>query len=335
MSTAGVHDRVTADALVSVHGMKKHFPVVKGLITRRVIGWVKAVDGVDFSVRSGETFGLVGESGCGKTTVLKCILLLERCSEGQVLFEGKDLLSLRGESYRQYRKSLQVVLQDPTSALNPRMRVEEIVGEPLKAQGSMSRNAIRERATEVLTSVGLSPDSASLYPHEFSGGQRQRIAIARALSSSPKCIILDEPVSALDVSIQAQILNLLKDLQGQLGLTYIVVAHNLAVVRYLSTTVGVMYAGRLVEVSDGDGLYTEHLHPYTQALLASVVQPLRPGLQPDVTVLAGEIPDPLCETPGCRFRPRCRYAKPICRETAPVLREVGTRHWVACHLYVS
>jgi len=331
MSAAGTHASVKADILIEVRGLKKYFPVTKGIFTERVVGWLKAVNGIDFSVCRGETFGLVGESGCGKTTTLKCILLMERPTGGSVFFEGKDILSLMGDSFSDYRRSLQVVMQDPTSALNPRMRVEEIVSEPMIAQSKVPKNIVKDRVAEVLTAVGLSQDSALLYPHEFSGGQRQRIAVARALSSHPKCIILDEPVSALDVSIQAQIMNLLKDIQSQFELTYIMIGHDLAVVKHMSTRIGVMYLGKLVEIAESEELYSKPLHPYTQALLSAAL-PSHPDAQRKEIVLLGEVPSPLNPPPGCRFHPRCQHAKQSCSEVEPSMQEMCPGHWVACNL---
>ena len=331
MSVAGTRASSKTEILIEGCGLKKYFPVTKGVITERVVAWIKAVDGIDFTVRRGETFGLVGESGCGKTTTLKCILLLERPTGGSVLFEGKDVFSLKGDGLKEYRRSLQVVFQDPTSALNPRMRVEEIVSEPIIAQGKVCKNIIKERVVEVLAAVGLSEENASLYPHEFSGGQRQRIAIARALAPHPKCIILDEPVSALDVSIRAQIMNLLKDIQSQLGLTYIVVAHDLAVVKHMSTRIGVMYLGKLVEIADSEELYSKPLHPYTRALLSAAL-PSHPDAQRKEIMLSGEVPSALNPPPGCRFHPRCQYAKALCSKVEPSLQEKSTGYWVACHL---
>jgi oligopeptide/dipeptide ABC transporter ATP-binding protein len=321
-----------AAVLIEAKGLKKYFPVTEGLIFEKVAGWVKAVDGVDFTIYKGETFGLVGESGCGKTTTSRLLLLLEQLTAGSILFEGKEVSSLKGAGLSHYRQSLQAVFQDPTSALNPRMRVEEIVGEPIIAMGTMPKHDIAERVKEVLNEVGLNPASASLYPHEFSGGQRQRIAVARALAPSPQCIILDEPVSALDVSIRAQILNLLGDLQDRFGFSYLVIAHDLAAVKYMSKRVGVMYLGKLAETAESDELYSHPLHPYTQALLSAAL-PSHPDDKHDEIVLGGEVPSPLNPPAGCRFHPRCQYVMPQCSETEPPLKEVSTRHQVACFLH--
>src|SRR5919109_1337586 len=257
--------------LLVVDQLKKHFPVTKGLLFTKVVGWVKAVDGVSFTVEEGETFSLVGESGCGKTTTAKVVLRLEQPTAGAVWFENHDLTALSGARLRAYRASVQALFQDPYGSLNPRMRVSTIVGEPLVVNGQMSRQAIQDRVQELLHLVGLAARAATLYPHEFSGGQRQRIALARALALNPRLIVLDEPVSALDVSIRAQIMNLLKDLQQQLGLAYLLIAHHLGTVRYMSHCVGVMYLGQLVEKTSAEELFVKPLHPYTQALLAAAL----------------------------------------------------------------
>jgi len=320
------------EILLEVRGLKKHFPVTQGLILTKAVGWVKAVDGIDFSIRRGETFGLVGESGCGKTTTSRLILLLEKATAGSVLFDGKEVFRLKGTDLKEYRASTQAVFQDPYSSLNPRMRVGHIISEPLVTTGRFPKNQIKERVAECLTQVGLRASDASLYPHEFSGGQRQRIAVARALAPNPELIILDEPVSALDVSVRAQIMNLLKDVQESFGLTYLVIAHDLAVVKYVSTRIGVMYLGKLVETGESEELFSNPLHPYTMALLSAAL-PSHPDAPREEIVLPGEVPSPLDPPPGCRFHPRCFKVMPICSEVEPTLKEMVDHHEVACHLY--
>ncbi|HEV8639635.1 MAG TPA: oligopeptide/dipeptide ABC transporter ATP-binding protein [Methylomirabilota bacterium] len=321
-----------AEPVLEVRGLQKHFPVRRGVLLSRVVGWVKAVDGVSFTVGRGETFALVGESGCGKTTTARVILLLERPTAGMVLMKGQEIERLRGRELRRYRASVQAVFQDPMSSLNPRKRVRSIVGEPLIVNRALPRRAVAARVAELLEQVGLPSRSAELFPHEFSGGQRQRIAIARALALNPSLVVLDEPVSALDVSIRAQIMNLLKDLQAELGLTYFLIAHDLATVRYIATTVGVMYLGRLVEVAPAEELFTRPRHPYTQALLSAAL-PSHPDVKREEVILPGEVPSPLHVPAGCRFHPRCPAVLPICSEHDPSEREVGAGHRVACHLY--
>jgi oligopeptide transport system ATP-binding protein len=274
----------------------------------------------------------VGESGCGKTTTARVILLLEKPTAGSVLFEGTEATSLRGEHLKEYRRSVQAVFQDPFSSLSPRMRVRDIVGEPLEATHRLPKRLVRERVCESLSHVGLHATDASLYPHEFSGGQRQRIAVARALSTRPKLIVLDEPVSALDVSVRAQIMNLLKDLQQELGVTYLIIAHDLAVVKHMSTRIGVMYLGKLVEVASGNEIFSRPLHPYTMALLSAVL-PCHPDVERSEIVLPGEVPSPLNPPAGCRFNPRCFRVMTACSEVEPILRDLGGHHEVACHLY--
>jgi len=321
-----------AEAVLEVQGLKKYFPVRRGVLRSRVLGWVKAVDGISFTARRGETFGLVGESGCGKTTTARLILSLDRPTEGAVQVLDREIHGLRGRDLQRYRASVQAVFQDPYSSLNPRKRVRSIVGEPLVVNRALPRRAIPGRIAELLDQVGLPPNSADLYPHEFSGGQRQRIAIARALALKPSLLVLDEPVSALDVSIRAQIMNLLKDLQAQLGLTYLLIAHDLATVRYIATSVGVMYLGRLVETAEGEELFSRPHHPYTQALLSAAL-PSHPDIKREEVILPGEVPSPLHVPSGCRFHPRCPAAMPICAEVDPAVREVRPGHHVACHLY--
>jgi oligopeptide transport system ATP-binding protein len=313
-------------------GLKKYFPVASGILAGKVRGWIKAVDGVYVQVAEGEALGIVGESGSGKTTLAKLFLLLERPTAGVLRFDGKEVSAFARQDLARYRRSVQAVFQDPYSSLNPRMRVGDIVAEPLPAEDGLSRAASRERVAEVLELVGLNRDSAALYPHEFSGGQRQRIAIARALVTYPKFIILDEPVSALDVSIRAQILNLLKGLQERLNLAYVMIAHDLAAARYLSTRLAVMYAGKVVETWECDEVYTAPLHPYTHALLSAAL-PLHPALRRQRIILPGEVPNPLNPPSGCRFHPRCPQAMPQCQTHEPEWKEVSNGHYTACHLY--
>ncbi len=316
-----------------MRNLTKHFPVGGGLFGGAP-GIIRAVDGVSFSIAYGETLGLVGESGCGKTTTGRCILQLERPTSGSVIFEGRDLTTLDERALRDVRRRLQVIFQDPYSSLNPRMTIGEIVAEPLLVHRLVTEPAARAaRVLDLLSRVGLLPQHARRYPHELSGGQRQRVGIGRALAMEPALIICDEPVSALDVSIQAQIINLLEDLQSEFGLTYLFIAHDLAVVRHISDRIAVMYLGRLVELADRKALYDNPLHPYTKALLAAVPIP-DPELESgrERIVLRGEIPSPLHPPSGCVFHPRCPVAIDRCREVIPDLREVNPGHWAACLL---
>jgi len=313
-------------------GLTKHFPVTGGFTAGGVRGWIRAVDGVSVQVAEGETLGIVGESGSGKTTLARLFLLLERATAGALRFDGKDVRAFTRDDLARYRRSVQAVFQDPYSSLSPRMRVGHIVAEPLPARNGLGRAEVRERVGAVLDLVGLRRDSAALYPHEFSGGQRQRIAIARALMTYPKFIVLDEPVSALDVSIRAQILNLLKRLQERLGLAYLMISHDLAAARYLSTRLAVMYAGKVVEAGECEAVYTEPLHPYTQALLSAAL-PLHPSARRQRIVLAGEMSNPLNPPAGCRFHPRCPRAMAECRSREPEWKEVRPGRFTACHLY--
>ena len=322
-----------SEVLLEVRDLVKHFPVGGGFF-KRAGGTVRAVDGVSFSLRRGETLGLVGESGCGKTTTGRCILQLERPTSGKIIFEGTDLATHSEQQLRELRRHMQVIFQDPYSSLNPRMTIGQILAEPLKVHRLVSGKAAREkRIEELLTQVGLLPQHAQRYPHQLSGGQRQRVGIARALAMEPSLIICDEPVSALDVSIQAQIINLLEELQSRLGLTYLFIAHDLSVVRHISDRVVVMYLGKVAEVADRQALYEAPVHPYTRALLSAVPIP-DPKLEAtrERTVLRGEIPSALTPPGGCVFHPRCPIAQARCSAEIPRLREIHPGHWGACHL---
>ncbi|MFC2001927.1 ABC transporter ATP-binding protein [Chloroflexota bacterium] len=319
------------EMLLEIQNLKKYFPITKGVFLKKVLGSVKAVDEVSLSVARGESFGLVGESGCGKTTISRLILILEKPTEGCILFEGKDIQRLTKEGLCEFRAAVQPVFQDPYSSLNPRMTIGQIVGEPLMVTKTVSKQQVRERVRELLDVVGLRADSDQNYPHEFSGGQRQRIAIARALVASPRLVILDEPVSALDLSIRAQLMNLLKDLQSKLGLTYFLIAHDLAVIRHMSSRIGVMYLGKMVESAENDELYQHPLHPYTKMLLAAAL-PLRPDSHVQKIPIEGEVPSPLDPPSGCHFHTRCPFAKEICSEVEPPLTNLSSAHQVACHL---
>jgi len=328
--------------LIDVKGLKKHFPVRKGIL-RRVVAQVKAVDGVDMYIKEGETLGLVGESGCGKTTAGRTILRLIEPTAGSVTFRSKKMAT-PGEEYKDVdvvkasrkmlkslRRDMQIIFQDPYSSLNPRMTVGAIVGEPLLVHGISKGREREDRVRELLGAVGLKPDHMKRYPHEFSGGQRQRIGVARALALDPQLIIADEPVSALDVSIQAQVLNLLEGLQEEFGLTYLFIAHDLAVVKHISDRVAVMYLGKIVELCDAEELFLHPKHPYTEALMSAVPVP-DPDYDVERILLEGDVPSPVNPPSGCYFHPRCRYAKEICKTEAPVYRNLGNEHFVTCHL---
>jgi oligopeptide transport system ATP-binding protein len=321
-----------SDTLLEIRDLQKHFPVMKGVIFQKPIGWVKAVDGISYSLNTGETLGLVGESGCGKTTTSKLILMLEKPTQGTIIFRGRDIQTLKRDELKTYRRGVQAVFQDPFSSLNPRIRVGDIIAEPVVVNEPTSKAVVQERVQELLRLVGLNPSASKLFPHEFSGGQRQRIAIARALSLNPSLIVLDEPVSALDVSIRAQIMNLLQDLQQQFGLSYLLIAHDLAAVLHLSTNIAVMYLGKIVEFGTSDELRHKPLHPYTQALFSAAL-PSHPDEQREEVIIAGEVPSPLNPPAGCRFHPRCPFAMPVCSQVEPVLRSAANGHQVACHLY--
>jgi oligopeptide/dipeptide ABC transporter ATP-binding protein len=322
-----------ADILLEGRNLTKHYPVTRGLL-QRIVAWVRAVDGISFTIERGKTMSLVGESGAGKTTTARALLLLERLTSGTILFEGKDLYQFsRSELKTQYRPKVQYVQQNPWSSMNPRMRLRDIVAEPLVCNTKLSRNEIRSRVTELLDSVGLAPDSIDHYPHEFSGGQRQRIAVARALALNPDLVILDEPVSALDVSIRAQIMNLLKDLQDQRNLSYLVIAHNLATVRYMSHTVAIMYLGQIVEYGDGEEIFGKPAHPYTKALISASMLTLPEEGPENVQqiILTGEMPSPMNPPSGCRFHTRCPEATEICSRDVPEMVTVGKNHQAKCH----
>lgn len=317
--------------VLEVQRLKKYYQVKRRAWVTGGKSWIRAVDGIDFSIGEGETVSLVGESGCGKTTTTKLILLLEKPTSGDVLFRGRKIGELRGEEFKSYRRSVQAVFQDSSSSLNPRMRVGTIIAQPLTVNDSLGRRAVRARVDEVLHEVGLDSESVSRYPHEFSGGQRQRISIARALVLNPALVLLDEPVSALDVSIQAQVMNLLRDLQEKRGLSYLLVAHNLVTVRYMSHRVAVMYLGKIVEFAESEELFAHRLHPYTQALFSAAL-PTHPDLPAEEIILSGEVPSPERPPSGCRFHPRCFAVMPICSQVEPVLKSIDG-HWVACHLH--
>lgn len=324
---------ITGDGvLLSVRNLVKYFPITRGIIFQKQVGAVHAVDDVTFDIHRGETLGLVGESGCGKSTTGRTILQLYRPTSGQVLFDGVDLVTLKGNELRKMRRRMQMIFQDPYASLNPRMTVAEIIGEPLLIHGVAKGKAIQERVEQLLELVGLNPAFSNRYPHEFSGGQRQRIGVARALALQPDLIVCDEPISALDVSIQAQVVNLLEDLQQQMGLTYLFIAHDLSMVRHISDRVAVMYLGVLVELADRNDLYNNPLHPYTQALLSAVPIP-DPFVEEKRRriILEGDVPSPVNPPSGCRFRTRCKYAKELCSEAKPEWRELQPGHFVACH----
>lgn len=316
--------------LLEVKELQKYFPIKKGSLFSKRIDYVKAVENVSFALNKGETLGIVGESGCGKSTTGRCILQLIEPTKGEVLFEGKNLANLNKYELRKIRKDMQFIFQDPYASLNPRMTVREIINEPMKNFGIGNKKSRRKRVEELLDTVGLSSYHAARYPHEFSGGQRQRVGIARALSANPKLVICDEPVSALDVSIQAQIINLLRDLQKKFDLTMVFIAHDLSVVKHISDRVAVMYLGSVVELSDYKDLYANPLHPYTQALLSAIPKP-NPKLKKTRIILEGDIPSPTNPPPGCRFHTRCRYATDICKKEEPILKPISEGHTVACH----
>jgi len=318
-----------SEPLLEVEGLVKHFPGPSNLLQQSSV-LVKAVDGVSFTVDEGTTFALVGESGCGKTTVAKNVLLLERPTDGVIRFRGKDINRLNRRDLKEYKHTVQAVFQDPYSSLNPRMQVKDIIGEPLRVHEKMRGRRLQDRVAELLDNVGLNPVTGSFFPHQFSGGQRQRIGIARALALNPRVVIADEPVSALDVSVQAQILNLMQDLQEELKLSYLFISHDLSVVQYISHRVAVMYAGKIVEIAPTDELFSNPQHPYTQALLSSVPVP-NPKVRSLGTALQGEVADPANPPTGCYFHPRCPFSKPECETSEPELRETSDGKMVRCH----
>ena len=321
------------EVLLHVDNLVKHFPITQGIIIQKQVGAVHAVDGISFDIYKGETLGLVGESGCGKSTTGRTILQLYRPTSGSVYFEGKDLVAMKGEDLRKTRKRMQMIFQDPYASLNPRMTVGEIVGEPMVIHKTYSGKDLEDRVADLLALVGLNPAFSNRYPHEFSGGQRQRIGVARALALDPSLIVCDEPISALDVSIQAQVVNLLEDLQAELGLTYLFIAHDLSMVRHISDRVAVMYLGIIVELTGRDELYNNPLHPYTQALLSAVPIPDPYAEEKrQRIILEGDVPSPVNPPSGCRFRTRCPLATTICEQEKPEFREIKPGHFVACHL---
>lgn len=324
--------KIADDTLVEVNNLKMYFPVRSGVIFQKKVADIKAVDDISFAIRKGETLGLVGESGCGKTTTGRCILQLYQATDGEILFQGTDLTKLKSNEVRQYRRRMQMIFQDPYSSLDPRQNCGDIVGEPLTVHKMIkSKGEYREQVAELLSVVGLNPQMASRFPHEFSGGQRQRIGVARALAVRPSLIVCDEPVSALDVSIQAQVINLLEELQEQFELTYLFIAHDLSVVRHISDRIAVMYLGHIMEIADRKELYENPLHPYTKALLSAVPIP-DPIVEAkrDRMILTGDVPSPLNPPSGCVFHTRCPIAIDECKGEVPELRQVGKDHWVSC-----
>ncbi|MBT3188701.1 MAG: dipeptide ABC transporter ATP-binding protein [Anaerolineae bacterium] len=323
----------TEKVIIKVENLTKHFPITRGVIVQRQIGAVQAVDNVSFEIREGETLGLVGESGCGKSTTGRTILQLHRATSGKVYYDGTDLTETGDDQMRKFRRDLQIIFQDPYASLNPRMTVGSIIAEPLEVHRIGTKKERRERVKELLALVGLNPYFINRYPHEFSGGQRQRIGVARALALNPKFIVCDEPIAALDVSIQAQVVNLLEELQEQFGLTYLFIAHDLSMVRHIADRTAVMYLGKIVELAERDELYGKPLHPYAQALLSAVPipDPVKERERKRV-ILEGDVPSPSNPPSGCRFHPRCPIAEDICKEKEPEWREAHEDHWVACHL---
>ena len=322
----------TGQVILEAVNLKKYFPVTKGLLISTITGYIKAVDDISFELRAGETLGIVGESGCGKSTTAKMMLMLEQPTDGSILFEGNDVHNSTADVRKLYRSSVQAVFQDPWSSLNPRMRVKDIIAEPMVINWNITRAEQQERVMKLLNDVGLNEYHSNLFPHEFSGGQRQRLAIARALALNPRAIVLDEPVSALDVSIRAQIMNLLKDLQAEYNVSYMLIAHDLATVRYMCTWVAVMYLGQVVELSPVQDLFENPSHPYTKALMSAAL-PSHPDMEQEEIILQGEVPSPLNPPSGCYFHPRCPAAMDRCAVDTPQLTEVSPGHTLTCHLF--